>query len=62
MSITIKAFCWAAAILAVAIAGRAEFIPAGSAQTLTIMLPVLAAVSLFKSRGCATPCSAGDRA
>ncbi len=62
MSTATKAFCWAAAIIAVAIAGRAQLIPADSAQTLTIVLPVLAVVSLFKSRGCAMACLGGDRA
>ncbi|OBX18097.1 hypothetical protein A9995_13115 [Erythrobacter sp. QSSC1-22B] len=62
MSTTTKAFCWAAAIIAVAITGRVQLIPADSAQTLIIILPVLAAASLFKSRGCAMACVGGDRA
>mgnify|MGYP003666228453 CR=1 FL=1 len=62
MSTITKAFCWAAAIIAVAIAGRANLIPADSAQTLTIVLPVLAVVSLFKSRSCAMASSGGSRA
>lgn len=62
MSTITKAFCWAAAIIAVAIAGRANLIPADSAQTLTIVLPVLAVVSLFKSRSCAMACLGSSRA
>ncbi|MBU0669577.1 MAG: hypothetical protein KKG32_05865 [Alphaproteobacteria bacterium] len=62
MSTITKAFCGAAAIIAVAIAGRADLIPADSAQTLAIVLPVLAVVSLFKSRSCALACSGGNRA
>ena len=62
MSTITKAFCWAAAIIAVAIAGRVHLIPADSAQTLTIVLPVLAVVSLFRSHGCARACLGGNRA
>lgn len=62
MSTIANAFCWAAAILAVAIAGRVHLIPADSARTLTIVLPVLAVASLFKSRSCAVACLRSNRA
>jgi hypothetical protein len=62
MSSIITAICWATAIFAVALAGRAELIPSQSAPTLTIVLPALAVVTMFKSRGCTMASLKKDRA
>lgn len=40
------ALAWAAAIIGVAIAGKANAIPESSADTLFIVLPILAVMSL----------------
>tara|TARA_B100000678_G_C17980461_1_gene410810 strand:+ start:402 stop:584 length:183 start_codon:yes stop_codon:yes gene_type:complete len=46
--ILLFALAWAAAILGIALAGHADIIPARTAETLTIVLPALAVVSLGK--------------
>lgn len=53
--IIIHALAWAAAIIGVALAGNANVIPESSADTLVIVLPALAVVSLgamSRKRGC----------
>lgn len=53
-----KALAWSAVIIGVALAGRAEWIDADTAQTLTFTLPVLAVITLGNARGCPTRCGA----
>ena len=53
--IILAALAWAAVIIGVALVGRADIIPQSSAETLTVVLPVLAVVSLgamSRRRGC----------
>ncbi len=62
MTTIITALGWAIAILAVAFAGRAGFMPSDTAQTLTIVLPALAVGTMFTPKACAKPCFGASRA
>ncbi len=53
MNTIVKALIWAAVIIAIALAGRAEWIDSDAAQTLTLTLPVLAIVTLGSTGSCA---------
>ena len=52
MDSTAKGFAWAAIILLIALAGQAGLIGGDAARTMLIALPVLAFLSLRRSRGC----------
>jgi hypothetical protein len=47
-----KALIWAAVIIGIAAAGQAELIDREAAQSLTLVLPVLAVVTLGQARSC----------
>lgn len=52
MNNIIKALGWAALIIAVAFAGRAELFSQDMARTLVIVLPILAVITITNSRSC----------
>lgn len=54
--------CWAAAILLLAIANAAGLVKDEAAQTLFIILPVVAVMTMGRDQSCAIgPCANGQR-
>lgn len=54
--------CWAAAILLLAIANAAGWVQDEAAQTLFIVLPIVAVMTMDRGQSCAVgPCTDGQR-
>lgn len=60
MKKTTKALIWATVIIALAVASAYGFVGRDAAQTLLIVLPLIAWLSITDSVGCG-PCGTGQR-
>ncbi len=60
MKKTTRALIWAAVILGLAVASMYDLVGHDTAQTLLIVLPVIAWLSITDRLGCG-PCAAGPR-